>query len=219
MRAIDLEETDYLLKTTKQVRFRLDLERPVPIKVVLECIDLASQAPIGGNIQHNRWMLVDDTETRSKIADVYRSHATPYLAERRKEAEAMGVSAKELRVVDSAAYLSENLHRVPMFVIPIRLGRPTTGEPVFDASSLWGSIYPGIWSFQLAARARGLGSALTTLHLKAEQEVAGILELPDTVTQAALLPLAYFTGETFAVTSRRPAVEVTSRNRWKQSPL
>jgi nitroreductase len=215
MTEFNLAETDSLLKTTKQVRRRLDLTRPVPVDTVLECIDVASRAPIGGNIEINRWLVIDDAATKAALADLYREFGADYLEQGRKTVESMGNERTAKAVVDSSLHLLDHLHEVPMMIVPVRNDRP--GPSTFDQATFWGSVIPGVWSLQLALRARGIGSAWTTLHLYKEGEAAKLLGLPDTVTQVALLPTAYFTGDRFHPAKRRPAREITYHNRWKQT--
>ncbi len=212
--ATPIESLDYFLTTTKQVRRRLDLTRQVPTDVVLECIDLASRAPIGGNLERNRWLLIDDPETRSTLADLYSRFGRNYLEAGQKQIESMGNDPTATRVVESSMYLLEHLHEVPLMIIPIKLDRP--GTSTFEQATYWGSVTPGVWSLQLALRARGIGSAWTTLHLQHEEDAAEVLGLPASVTQIALLPTAYFTGDGFHPARRRPAQEITYYNRWKE---
>jgi nitroreductase len=206
----DLSMTDELLATTRSVRKRLDLERPVPREVILECLELAVQAPTGSNSQSWRWVVVDDAEKRAAIAAIYREPAVAYL----KPAVASMAEGQTARVLDSALWLAENLDKVPVFVIPCVEGRPLGDAPVAAQASLYGSIFPAVWSFQLALRARGLGSTLTTLHLIKEQEVAGLLGLPDTIQQVALLPVAYTKGTDFKRATRPPVNTITHWNGW-----
>jgi nitroreductase len=210
----DLAELDRLLTTTKQVRRRLDLSRPVPRELVLDCIDIANHAPMGGNLERNRWLLIDDPATKAAIGRIYAEVGTPYLARN----ESVAVDERTTRVIDSARFLVDHLADVPVLVIAARLDRVPDGAPVADQAGYYGSVVPGVWSFQLAARARGLGSAWTTFHLVHEQEVAELLGIPATVTQVALLPVAYYTGGDFVPAPRRPAREITYLNRWK-SPV
>jgi nitroreductase len=212
--AIDVANADLLLTTTKQVRKRLDLSRPVPRELLLECIDIASHAPMGGNQERNRWMIIDDPAIKAEIAPLYQSVGRPYLAEGGKDAE-----GRQARVVESASFLVEHLAEVPAWVIAMRLDRLPEGAPNFEVAGYHGSVAPGVWSFQLAARARGLGSAWTTFHLVYEQQVAEILGIPPTVTQVALLPVAFYTGDAFSPAPRRPAHEITYANRWKEPVL
>lgn len=213
MSDIDVAAADHLLKTTKQVRQRLDLSRPVPRQLLLECIDVASHAPMGGNQERNRWLVIDDPDLKSAIAEPYQAVGRPYLA-----AGAGGVTdARQQRVVDSASFLVERIADVPAMVLALRLDRLPEGARNFEVAGYHGSVAPGVWSFQLAARARGLGSAWTTFHLVHERQVAELLGIPDTVTQIALLPVAYYTGDTFSPAPRRPAAEITYFNRWKQT--
>ncbi len=209
-KVIDVENADLLLTTTKQVRKRLDLNRPVPRELLLECIDVASHAPMGGNQERNRWIIVDDPAIKAQITPIYQAYGSSYLAARSEGAE-----GRQERVIESASYLVDHVADVPAWVLALRLDRLPADAENFDLASYYGSVAPGVWSFQLAARARGLGSAWTTFHLAREQQVAEILGIPATVTQIALLPVAYYTGDSFAPAPRRPAAEITYLNRWK----
>jgi len=213
--AFDLTETDRLLTTTRSVRKRLDLTRPVTRETVLECLDVALQAPTGGNTQRWRWLVIDDADTRARIADMYRRSWAPYIEARRKEFAAAG-QQQDAAIVDSATYLADHLHEVPVHVIPIGLDRLPPGTDHATVSGWYGSIIPAAWSFMLALRSRGLGSAWTTLHLAYEAEAAELLGIPDGVAQIALLPVAYTLGEDFRPARRKPAAEVTYWNRWGQ---
>jgi nitroreductase len=207
----DLGQTDKLLATTRSVRRRLDLERPVQREVLLDCIRLAVQAPTGGNAQTWRWLIVDDADTRAALGDLYRRMGDRYLASYRRE----DMTDQTNRVLDSAEYLASILGRVPAMVIPCIKGRLEDTSPVI-ASSFYGSIVPAIWSFQLALRSRGLGSCYTTLHLAHEAEARELLGIPDDVTQIALLPVAYTTGDEFQPAARGPVEHITYANYWKQ---
>lgn len=209
----DIAMTDELLATTRAVRKRLDLERNVPRSVIEECLTLAVQAPTGSNSQGWRWVVVDDAAKRQALADIYRKAANDYLTQAGAEAKKTG-DKQTLRVFDSAMYLAENLQDVPVHVIPCVAGRPPKDAPLAMMAGLYGSIFPAVWSFQLALRARGLGSALTTLHLVHEQEAAELLELPENVLQVALLPVAYTRGTNFKRAQRPPVSKVTHWNTW-----
>ena len=208
----DLAQTDRLLTTTKQVRKRLDLGRPVPHDVLLECIDVANHAPMGGNLERNRWLIVDDPATKAALAEGYAEVGRPYLATN----EEVAPDDRTRRVIESARFLIDHLAEVPALVVPMRLDRLPADAGVAQQAGYWGSVVPGVWSFQLAARARGLGSAWTTFHLAHEGRVADLLGIPASVTQVALLPVAYYTGDDFAPAPRRPAGDVTYLNRWKE---
>ena len=211
----DLAQTDHLLTTTRSVRKRLDFTRPVARDVVLECLDIALQAPSGGNRQPWRWLIVDDPDTRAQIAELYRKSHDPYQAANRAALEAAGASTAH-PIIDSSQYLSDHMHEAPVLVIPCLLERLAPDASVADTAGFYGSILPAAWSFMLALRSRGLGSAWTTLHLVFEQEAAAVLGIPATVTQCALLPVAYYTGDDFKPATRRPASEVSYFNAWKQ---
>jgi len=203
--------TDRILTTTRAVRRRLDLGRPVPQEVVLECLRLAIQAPTGGNTQRWRWLVVDDADKRAALAALYRRRAEPYLGGYRNLAPDTNNA-----VLDSSEYLSEHLHEVPVFVIPCLLGRLSATPSTEEAAGFYGSILPAVWNLQLALRSRGLGSVFTTLHLAYEHEAGEILGIPDTVTQAALIPVAYTLGDDFKPAKRRPVDEITYWNEWKR---
>lgn len=201
----DIAAADRLLSTTRAVRRRLDLTRPVPPEVIEECLRLAVQAPTGSNRQGWRFIVVTDAGARAALADLYRKGFGPYI-DRRDAGQPL------TRVGESAVSLAERLEQVPVHVVPCIIDHTGgTGGP-----GLWASIYPAVWSFQLALRSRGLGSVLTTLHLIHEREAAELLGIPDGVAQAGLLPVAYFTGDDFKPARRRPAEEVTYWNRWEQ---
>ena len=205
----DIEQTDHLLLTTKQIRKRMDLSRSVPRETILECIDIASRAPMGSNAERNKWIIVEDAATKAAIAEHYRKNAEPYFAAGRE----IGGDDRTERVMSSAQYLSDHMHEVPAMVIPLRLDR-VENAPSGDQSGWYGSVLPGVWSLQLALRSRGLGSCWTTLHLGSEAEVGELLGIPDTVTQVALLPVGYYTVDSFSVTPRKPAAEITFIDRW-----
>ncbi|RZV48173.1 MAG: nitroreductase family protein [Acidimicrobiales bacterium] len=210
MTEFNLTQTDGLLTTTKQVRKRLDFDRAVPRQLLLDCIEIASRAPMGGNLERNKWLVIDDPDLKAKVGELYLSNAGPYLEERAKESP----EGRSQRVFDSAMYLAERMGEVPAMVIPIRLDRLPEGTSVEETAGYYGSVLPGAWSFQLAARSRGLGSCWTTLHLGHEAETAELLGIPDTVTQVALFPVAYYTGDTFRAAPRRSAEDITFFNTW-----
>jgi nitroreductase len=209
MPPIDLASVDHVLTTTRSVRRRLDLTRPVEPEVVEECLRLAIQAPTGGNSQGWRWIVVTDADQRAQLAELYRDVATPYLAAGLGDAS----SEQQQRVVDSAQYLASVLQDVPVHVIPCLYG-DLEGQPNFAAAGAYGSILPAVWSFQLALRSRGLGSVLTTLHLPHADRAAALLGIPDGVTQVVLLPVAYTVGTDFKPAKRVSAADRTHWERW-----
>lgn len=210
---MDLQTVDKLLTTTRSVRLRLDFDRPVPKEVLLECLRLALQAPTGTNRQAWHFVIVTDADKRARIAEYYRSAYERY-------AGAPGTPFNNpsddttRRVRDSSSHLAENMHRVPVMVIPCYEGRVETA-PAFAQASLYGSILPATWSLMMALRSRGLGSAWTTLHLRHEREVSDLLGIPENITQAALLPVAYFKGEDFKPAPRKPMEEVLHWEGWE----
>jgi nitroreductase len=209
----DLAETDRLLSTTRAVRKRLDLERPVPRAVLLECIRLAQQAPTGSNSQGWHFVVVDDPGLRRGLAALYKKAADAYLELARKNLPE--ADKQTARVYDSAFWLVDHLADVPVHVVPCITGRPAETGAAIAGASFFGSIMPAVWSLQLALRSRGLGSALTTLHLVHEREAADLLGIDaSAVTQVALLPVAYTRGTDFKPAARQGPETVTSFNRW-----
>ncbi len=206
---MDIASVDELLTTTRAVRKRLDLERPVGREVILECIRLAMQAPTASNAQDWRWLVVTDADKRAAIAEIYRSVGAQYLARAADTAS----DPQTQRVYAGALGLTETLARVPVHVIPC-LDRRFDGSTLVTAASAWASIIPAGWSFLLALRSRGLGSVWTTLHLAKEREVAELLGIPPTATQAALFPVAYTIGTDFRPATRPPAESVTFWDSW-----
>jgi nitroreductase len=213
---IDRAAADALLTTTRSVRKRLDLTRPVPPELIEECIEIALQAPTGTNRQNWAFVVVTDPDKKRAIADLYRkggemlagSGYPPPLPEGDPRI------APTERVIDSATYLAGCLEHVPVFVIPCVEGRVETMPMVVAQASTYGSILPAAWSFMLAARARGLGSAWTSIHLMFEKEAAALLGIPDSWTQAALLPVAYYTGDDFKPAERLPGRQLTHWDAW-----
>jgi nitroreductase len=206
---VDTSAVDELLTTTRAVRKRLDLTRPVDRDVILECIRLAMQAPTASNAKHWRWVVITDPDKRAAIAEIYRSIGADYLA----HAATNTTDPQTRRVYQSALALTETLAKVPVHVIPCLEGRFDGADHVVAASA-WASIIPAGWSFLLALRSRSLGSVWTTMHLAKEQEVAELLGIPATVTQAALFPVAYTIGTDFRPAARPPAETITFWNSW-----
>ena len=207
---------DELLTTTRTVRKRLDLERPVPMELIRECLEIALQAPSGSNRQGWQWIVVDDPETRRRIGEVYRDTTEQYLASSGSAAKLFADDPArgpvQQRVGDSGAWLGEHMGEVPVLVIPcLRAG---TQLPAGNQAGMWGSLLPAVWNYMLAARARGLGTAWTTLHLTREAHVAEILDLPPEVHQGALVPTAFYTGDSFRPAHRAPLDTVLHLNRW-----
>jgi nitroreductase len=193
---------DEVLLTTRSVRKRLDFDRPVERDVLMECLDVALQAPTGSNRQGWQWVFVDDPDTKLALRDLYLENFQGYRQMPRPEYAQGDPRAESAdRVIDSATYLAENMHRAPVLLIPCLEGRPNHASGF--GASFWGSILPAAWSFMLALRERGLGSAWTTLHLPDEREVADLLGIPfDQYTQGGLFPVAYTIGTDFKPAKR-----------------
>ena len=225
---MDIPAVDRILTTTRSVKRRLDLTRPVDPEIVQRCIEIAIQSPTGSNLQGWHFMVVTDAGKRAALADIYR---------RSREAIRGAVGGHEpafregdLRatqwqgMMDASDYLHEILHEVPVHIIPCiegtmeevpNLYAPDKFRSFYDAT-IYGSILPAAWSLMLALRARGLGSCWTTVHLVYEREAAAVLGIPDHVMQTALLPVAHYTGTDFKPAKRRPVQEITHWDGWEQ---
>jgi nitroreductase len=206
-------DLDHALQTTRAVRRRLDFDRPVPRSVVLECLQLALQAPNGSNSQPWRWVVIDDPALQVGAAAIYRA-AIDSFAGRPGPRQVDYSTPAARRIAVSVAHLKDNLHRVPVLVVPVVQGRFET-DALFMQASRWGSILPAVWSFMLALRSRGLGSAWTTIHLHREKEMAELLGIPyGEWTQAGLFPVAYTLGTDFKPADRGRAEDVVFWNGW-----
>ncbi|RFD26033.1 nitroreductase [Mycobacterium uberis] len=207
---------DEVLTTTRSVRKRLDFDKTVPRDVLMECLQLALQAPTGSNSQGWQWMFVEDSEKRKAIGDIYLANAQVYFSQpapEYPEGDMRGVRMGLVR--DSATYLAEHMHEAPVLLIPCLLGRAEKSP--LGAVAHWASLFPAVWSFCLALRSRGLGTCWTTLHLlgDGEQQAAEVLGIPvDKYSQGGLFPIAYTKGTDFRPASRLPAEDVTHWDTW-----
>ena len=200
---------DELLSTTRAVRRRLDLARPVEHDVLERCVRLAVQAPTSTNTQNWHFVVVTDEAKRAAIAELYLRSWIPYNGGKSPHEEPEDPSADS-----TSRYLAAHLHEVPAHVIACIEGRPEGLAPA-DLAWFYGSIIQAGWSFQLAARARGLGSVWTTHHLDYEREAADVLGIPfDEVTQVALIPVAYTIGTDFKPAARKPLDTMVHWDRW-----
>lgn len=214
---MDWNTVEHLLTTTRSVRKRLDLQRPVDLAVVRECLEIAIQAPTGSNQQTYHFVVVTDAAKRKAIGEYYLQSFLAYA--RQRDTGDMPTDPNDPRaqrlakLVDSSMYLARHMGDVPVLILVCIEGRAMDPAPAAQAG-LYGSILPAAWSLMLALRARGLGAAWTTLHLAYEREIGAILGIPESVTQAALLPVAYFTGDDFLPAKRIPAAERTYYDNW-----
>jgi len=207
---------DELLTTTRAVRKRLDLSRPVPRALLLECLEIAVQAPSGSNSQTWQWLFVEDPAKKQALEDLYARSFDVYINMARPDyGPDDSRTHRAERVRESAIYLREHIHEVPVLMIPCAAGRVPPDAPTAAHAGYWGSLLPAVWSFMLAARARGLGSAWTTLHLPFEQEAAELLGIPyDRFTQAGLYPVAYTIGTDFKPAPRVPLEHIVHFDSW-----
>ena len=213
---IDHIATDKLLTTTRSVRKRLDLTREVEPRVIADCIDIAMQAPTGTNAQNWAFVVITDPAKKKFIADAYRSGGEMMAGSGYPPPLEPGDPREHVmpKVMESAGYLGEILEQVPVFVIACVRGRVESVPMVIAQASTYGSILPAAWSFMLALRSRGLGTAWTTIHLFQEQGISELLGIPDDWTQTVLFPVAYYTGDDFKPAHRLPSDTMTHWDSW-----
>lgn len=213
---IDHIATDKLLTTTRSVRKRLDLTREVEPQVIADCIDIAMQAPTGTNAQNWAFVVITDPAKKKFIADAYRSGGAMMAGSGYPPPLEPGDPREHVmpKVMESAGYLGEILEQVPVFVIACVRGRVESVPMVIAQASTYGSILPAAWSFMLALRSRGLGTAWTTIHLFQEQAISELLGIPDDWTQTVLFPVAYYTGDDFKPAHRLPSDAMTHWDSW-----
>jgi nitroreductase len=206
---------DEVLTTTRSVRKRLDFDQPVDRATVQECLEIAMQAPTGSNRQGWHWLVIEDADLRKAVTDVYRRNFEAYRSMPAADyPEGDSRAERQDLVRDSATYLSDNFHRAPMLLIPCLWGRL---DNVDQSAGFWGSLLPAVWSFMLALRERGMGSAWTTIHLMdgGEREVAEILGIPyEKVSQGGLFPIAYTVGTDFKLAKREPLERFLHWDQW-----
>jgi nitroreductase len=204
--SLPLDET---LTTTRAVRKRLDVTRPVPRAVIEECLDLALQAPNGSNRNTWRWIIVDEPAMVEKLAAEYNA----IFAENQQPGRRAPIGIpREDRLMESAMSLGDKLAAMPAILVPLMPGRPE-GKSAMEQAVMWGSIVQAVWSFMLALRSRGLGSVWTTVALQREREIARLLGVPfGDYAQVGLFPIAYTIGTDFKRAWRKPLAEVLSYN-------
>jgi len=213
---IDRFATDKLLTTTRSVRKRLDLTREVEPQVIQDCIDIAMQAPTGTNAQNWAFVVITDPAKKKFIADAYRSGGEMMAGSGYPPPLEPGDPREHVmpKVMESAGYLGEILEQVPVFVIACVRGRVESVPMVIAQASTYGSILPAAWSFMLALRSRGLGTAWTTIHLFQEKPISELLGIPEDWTQTVLFPVAYYTGDDFKPAHRLPSDTMTHWDSW-----
>jgi nitroreductase len=207
---------DELLTTTRAVRKRLDLTRPVDRWLVEECIEIAVQAPSGSNRQAWQWVLVDDPAKKKALADLYGEVFDGYMQAPASANYPEGDIRAQRRdfVSASAKYLRDHYHEVPVLLLPFQEGR-MDGQPAGAQPGYWGSVIPAVWSFMLALRARGLGSAWTTMTCRREPEVAAVLGVDhERYTQVGMFPVAYTLGTDFKPAPRLDTASIIHWNEW-----
>jgi nitroreductase len=213
----DRESIDHLLTTTRSVRRRLDIETPVDPALIDECLTLALQAPNGSGAELWRFIVVTDSRVRLEIGDLYARSSLEYLAHLRLTDPNLDETTPAFL---SSKKLWDHLGDVPVHIIPCLQLEPwhvTSAETAYVNASVYGTIFPAAWSFQLACRSRGLGTCFVTSLLKYETELRAILHMPTDVAIGGLIAVAPTSG-TFSPARRRPLDDVRFVNRWAARP-
>jgi nitroreductase len=202
---------DEVLRTTRSIRRRFDLDRRVELADIDACLELAIQAPSGSNAQGWRFVVVADEDKRAALAECYRAGHAAY----RKRNSTVYTSAGSELIADSVTYLADNIQHVPLHVIPCIEGRLDGDAPDSARAAFMASIIPATWSFMLACRSRSLGTCWTTMHLARERDAAELLSIPyDDVTQVALIPVGHVLGQRLGAAARRPVPEIVGFDQW-----
>ncbi|MET7397329.1 nitroreductase family protein [Dactylosporangium sp. NPDC005572] len=222
-----LTDLNHVLTTTRSVRRRLDYDRPVPLGLVGECLQLALQAPTGGAAEDWRWLVVGDPRTKAALAELYLAAYVEYVQRPLQDADSPivrdrlggrnadgSLSARTARILGGAEDLAHNIGRAPYLLIPCATRPNPAKGGAGTNSAVYGSLYPAIWQFNLALRARGLGTVITTLHLHHAAAAAALLGIPDHALQITMLPVAYTQGTDFRVAARKPVNAVAYLDRW-----
>ena len=192
---------DEVLSTARSVRRKLDFGRPVEREVLLECIEVAVQAPTGAMGENWRFIVVETPDVKAEIATLYRDVLNEIVATR-------GIPMKP-----TLAAHAERMHEMPAMIFVCM-----EGEPDANFSShvgYYGSILPAAWSLMLALRARNIGTTWTTLLSARQEAVGNILGLPDNWRQVVMLPVGYTKDAVLRRADRVPAHEITFFNGWE----
>lgn len=197
---IDIDAVDHYLSTARSVRRKIDFERPISRKDLEACVNVAVQAPTGIPGETWRFLIVDDGETKQRVAAVYRDVITELMTER-------GLPMKQTQQA-----LMDRLPEMPCMVFVCSLGQPMpthAGQVAF-----FGSVLPAAWSLMLAMRVRGIGATWTSVLSARCEQIAEILNIPDDVTQTVMLPCGYTKDATLKPADRLSAADVTYWNSW-----
>jgi nitroreductase len=214
MQIPDIDSVDLALTTTRSVRRRIDWERKIPRDVIERCIDIATQAPTGLDLEAWRFVVITEDETKQQLAEIYRRAFERLGALRAEVADRNGTEPPVVRPV--VRQLADRLHEMPALILVCMLGRPD--DSVARQVGFYGSVLPAAWSLMVALRARGIGATWTSLHLMEEREAASLLGIPEHVTQTVLLPIGYMRDAKLAPAKRKSAREVTYWEAWGRSP-
>ena len=206
-------------------RFRPD---PVPEAVITEILDAAIRAPSAGNAQNWVFLVVRDAEQRRKLGIIYRRASDIASAMYAARGRPPHLTEEQFRrLMASGSFLWDHLAEAPVILVPCqtqpKVPPPEALPPDVRARHLeeqryverirGASIYPAVQNVILACRAFGLGTTITTNHIRCEDEVKAVLGVPDDVQTFALMPIGY-PLDAFGLVVRRPVAEVAYADRW-----
>jgi nitroreductase len=185
------------------VRRNLDFDRPLERSLLLECIDVATQAPTGIGGENWRFLIVQDAKPKAALAELYSQILNNLATER------------DMDLKPTHKALMARLHEIPAMIFVLTDGPPPLDQ-VSTQVAYYGSILPAAWSLMLALRARRIGTTWTTLLSSRQEEVGEILGIPSDITQTVMMPAAHMKGARLKPAARLPADQVTYWNRWQE---
>jgi nitroreductase len=201
---------------------------PVPEQVIDHILDAAIRAPSAGNAQNWAFIVVRDAELRRGLGAIYRKASDIASAMYQARGRPAHMSEEQYRrMMSSGAYLWDHMGDAPVLLLPCLRDRPTPPrdtlpdvmQAIYErelsyADRIRGaSIYPPVQNIILTCRALGLGTLITTNHIRCEEEVKALLGIPDDVSTYALMPIGYPRGK-FGPVARQPVAEVAHADRW-----
>ncbi len=205
------------LMTTRAIR--RFTEQPVDIADIETCLRAAQQAPSGGNLQPQHYVVVTDAEPRRALGDLYRESFDRYERTLPEPASFRDSAAEASwnRTRQASRHLADHIGQAPVLVLflqPLLAWTPHDDDGPMDIGRLDASVYPAVQNFCVAARTLGLGTALTTVVRIRTSDVVALLGIPDDRFEiAALVPVGYPAGH-FGIAPRKPATAVTHWNVW-----
>tara|TARA_B110000196_G_C20898373_1_gene544722 strand:+ start:39 stop:677 length:639 start_codon:yes stop_codon:yes gene_type:complete len=195
-----LKEFDHYLSTVRSVRRRINFDKQIDDSVILECINIAVQAPTGRGDEGWRFLVVKNRGLKERVAFIYEEVLLSFIAE-------VGTPMKK-----SHQALIDRLSDFPSLIFVCKEGVPETSFA--SQAAYFGSVLPAAWSLMVALRSRGIGSTWTTLLSSRHEEVAEVLGMPSSARQVVMLPVGYTLGAVLKKADRKDAATVSFLDSW-----